>query len=121
MDAKTREQLVMMYEGMALNRCGCIGAAVAAEETRCAIDGMANALVRMHGREEAAEYLFALADRIVGGLKTPTAWRGADCREAAPVPSRAERFTIQLWSLAPLAPYLVLGIVCGALFGLGLR
>ena len=61
-----------MYEGQALNFAGQHGTDMGAYSARCCIDGAMNALVRMVGPEEAAQYAFALADRIVGGVREPT-------------------------------------------------
>jgi hypothetical protein len=36
------------------------------------IDGAANALVRMDGSREAAEFLYRVADRLVAGAREPT-------------------------------------------------
>ena len=54
---------------------------------RCAVDGVMNALIRMAGREEAAKYAFALADRVVGGLREPTALPMLVAPEAKPEPA----------------------------------
>ncbi len=70
-----RTNMVLMYEGCALKAVGDNGGAeVACEIARCNIDGAFNALIRMEGAEAAAEYAFALADRVSGRIKAPTAW-----------------------------------------------
>jgi hypothetical protein len=36
------------------------------------IDGAANALVRMDGSKDTAEFLYKVADRVVAGMREPT-------------------------------------------------
>jgi hypothetical protein len=76
-----RRAIILQQEGAALNAAGMMGDD-GAERTRCLIDGLANALVRIDGTEAAAGYLFALSDRVAGGLRDPTDYRALP----APVP-----------------------------------
>ena len=68
-----RKRYVLMHEGRPLSNSGPHGEEASIDLARCAIDGAMNALIRMDGREKAAEYAFALADRVAGGLREPTA------------------------------------------------
>lgn len=67
-----RRQLVMNYEGQALQVAGQRGEAAGAWNACCLIDGAANALIRMRGPEAAAEFIFALQDRVVARVRAPT-------------------------------------------------
>jgi len=69
---EARTQAVIHFEGHTLAFAGQHGLAVGREHAQCVIDGAANALVRMDGAKEAATYLYAVADRIVGGVREPT-------------------------------------------------
>jgi len=69
------KQIVIACEGQALaNAAGMGGVDGAAESARCVIDGWMNALIRLEGQRAAAEFAFALADRVAGGLREPTPW-----------------------------------------------
>jgi hypothetical protein len=74
MDDGSRERVVMAHEGHVLSMASQIGTACAGENARAAIDGMMNGLIRLEGRRAAAVYAFALADRVVGGIKGATEW-----------------------------------------------
>jgi hypothetical protein len=80
MTPEQRAQMVIYYEGQSLSNVGQVGVIQAPEHARCIIDGNFNALIRMEGREAAAVYAFALADRVVGGLRAPNAIRAAEDR-----------------------------------------
>lgn len=69
-----RERLIVRQEGVLLQLAGEQGDEYAGLVARCVIDGLANALIRIEGREEAAKMAFALADRLVSGVKSPTQW-----------------------------------------------
>jgi hypothetical protein len=68
-----RKRHVLMYEGRALSDTGTHGQETAIEFAHCAIDGIINALIRVERSAAAARYAFALADRVVGGIREPTA------------------------------------------------
>lgn len=72
MNSDHRRQSVLSHEGQILAAAGNFGEDHAAEIARCAIDGAMNALIRIEGRKAAAEYAFALGDRVVAGIKGPT-------------------------------------------------
>lgn len=86
MTPEERQQMVMTYEGQTLSNAGHFGTAHGAEHARCAIDGIFNALILMEGAEEAATFAFALSDRVVGRLRTPTPWPAI---AAAPIAAAA--------------------------------
>lgn len=71
MDADTRKRVILSNEGQ-LIQIASHNESDGADIVRCHIDGAANALIRIEGREEAARYFFALSDRVVGGLREPT-------------------------------------------------
>lgn len=97
-----RRMLVMMHEGQLLAHAGQHGCETASDLARCVIDGALNALIRTDGREEAAKYAFAAADRVVGGIKAPTAWPLAcapiaqAAPPAVPAPPKAK---LALWEM----------------------
>lgn len=72
LDQETRHRTVRMQEGSILNVAGNSGDEYAVDCAKACIDGMANALIRIEGREKAAEFAFALCDRIVAGIRAPT-------------------------------------------------
>lgn len=74
---------MLQMEGQLLHLAGHAGDEIAAEQARALIDGAFNALIRLEGKEGAAEYAFALTDRVTGGLKHPTPW-GPELRAPAP-------------------------------------
>lgn len=71
-DEQARTQAVINFEGQTLAFAGQHGLAIGRTHAQCVIDGAANALARMDGPKNAATYLYAVADRIVGGVREPT-------------------------------------------------
>lgn len=67
-----RRKFVIGAEGAALAMVQQAGPDGAAEHIRCHIDGWVNALIRIEGAEAVSRYTFALADRVVAGLREPT-------------------------------------------------
>jgi hypothetical protein len=78
-----RPGVMMFNEGQLLQMAGSNGKEFAANYTRGLIDGAFNALMRFEDADDTAKYAFALADRIVGRVKEPTAW---PLQPLAPVP-----------------------------------
>lgn len=74
MTPEGRRHVMLSHEGQVLTMTASYGVEGAAEHTRCVVDGCFNALIRMEGPEAAAQYAFALADRVVGRVKEPTAF-----------------------------------------------
>jgi len=80
-----RSDIMMANEGQLLVAASNWGKDATAEHARGIIDGCFNALVRFEGSEETAKFAFAVADRVAGALKTPTAWPlRADEQAASP-------------------------------------
>lgn len=72
LDEETRRKLMLQQEGQVLSSAGAYGVPMASESARCLIDGITNALIRMQGPEETAQFVFALSDRVAGGLRENT-------------------------------------------------
>lgn len=89
-----RHNIVLMHEGQALQYASSHGTDIACEFARCQIDGAFNALMRMGGTDAAQEFAFALSDRMVGRLKTPTPW------PPIPAPSKITEPPITLEKIA---------------------
>ncbi|AXK79972.1 hypothetical protein DW352_05230 [Pseudolabrys taiwanensis] len=84
-----RSDIMMANEGQLLVAASNWGKDATAEHARGIIDGCFNALVRFEGSEETAKFAFAVADRVAGALKTPTAWPlRADEQAASPTPGQ---------------------------------
>lgn len=79
--------IVLFYEGHLLQAVSGSGEAHVAKLARCMIDGAFNALMRIDGTDAAANYSFAVSDRIVGKLKTPTMWPTPKMTEKLPIAS----------------------------------
>lgn len=111
-----RKQQVLLYEGQAISAAGHHGKDGAIELARCAVDGVMNALIRMEGREAAATYAFALADRVVGGLREPTAFpvAPAPALPASASPPKPEPRRMNFWTI------FIMGWACGFITG-GMR
>lgn len=86
-----RRMLVLMHEGQLIANAGQAGDEDGAALARCVIDGAFNALIRIEGRDKAAEYAFAAADRVVGGIKAPTAWPISRPTQIAPPAAPPEK------------------------------
>jgi hypothetical protein len=86
MSTEHRKQATINFEGQTLAFAGQYGLAIGREHAQCVIDGAANALARMDGAKDAAMYLYAVADRITGGVREPTALPAALLPAPKPVP-----------------------------------
>lgn len=65
-----RSERIMAFEGQILQISGHRTADFAADYARDVIDGAANALIRIiQGSRSAADFVFALSDRLVGQLR----------------------------------------------------
>ncbi len=127
-----RRNTVLLHEGQTLaflsQHRGGDGVTLA----RCMIDGGINALVRVSGRKETAEFVYSLADRIGDQLQVFTKGKQVLIKEDQPVPEPAvvqepvPDMTIHELAvtrigqtirvlLAGLATGLALGIVIGVL------
>lgn len=72
LDEATRQRIMLHQEGVVLGNVASIGMEDACSAARCQIDGIANALIRMQGAEDAARFVFALSDRVAGGVRDVT-------------------------------------------------
>jgi hypothetical protein len=121
MTPEQRSQVVLSHEGQALNLAGCHGISEAGELSRCIVDGVMNALVRMDGPEETAKFAFALSDRVAGGLREPTALPAVKQivppdreKPAQPSPAPPER-RLGFWSIWVVA--WIAGLIVGLVIG----
>jgi hypothetical protein len=72
---------MIQQEGAILASVGSYSdASVTCEIARCQLDGIANALIWMQGAKETAAFVFALSDRVAGGVRDVT-----DCWSPVPV------------------------------------
>lgn len=109
MTPKDRNEVALSNEGQLLALAGAHSVQYAADVARGVADGAMNALIRLEGREEAAKYAFALADRVVGAVlsSTPTAWVPPAPLEVSPSPEelpppRRRVVLVKLWIAACL-------------------
>lgn len=72
LDEETRRKLMLQQEGQVLASAGTYGIPMACESARCLIDGATNALIRIDGAEKTAGFVFALSDRVAGGMRENT-------------------------------------------------
>lgn len=73
LDETTRQRIMIQQEGAILASVGAYSEpAVACEIARCQLDGITNALIRMQGAKETAAFVFALSDRVAGGVRDVT-------------------------------------------------
>lgn len=85
LDQEVRRRIILQQEGAVLASISGYTTPVACEIARCQIDGIANALVRIDGAEETAHFIFALSDRVAGGLRDDTDYVSPLMIEASPV------------------------------------
>lgn len=95
LDEATRQRIMLHQEGITLGNVGTNGADITCAIARCQIDGIANALIRMQGAEQTASFVFALSDRVSGGVRDVTDYLppflGGEAKAAAePPPIPAE-------------------------------
>lgn len=109
MTPKDKNEVALSNEGQLLALAGAHGVQYAVDVARGVADGAMNALIRLEGREEAAKYAFALADRVAGAVlsSTPTAWVPPAPPEVPPPPDepqpqRRRVVLMKLWIAACL-------------------
>lgn len=117
---ENRQKVMFHSEGAVLASAGSAGSALACDIARCQIDGLANALIRIEGREETAHFVFALSDRVTGGMRDTTTYLSPllldefglneedDIDPPPPPRSRLERLLD--WILVPQFAW---GVFCG--------
>lgn len=70
LDSASRHNIITRQEGIPLQSAGDND--FRADMAECCADGALNALIRLKGREHAAHFAYALADRTTAGLREPT-------------------------------------------------
>ena len=106
LDEATRQRIMIQQEGAILASVGAYSEpAVACEIARCQLDGISNALIRMQGPERTAAFVFALSDRVAGGVRDVTdCWSPSEkVIEHEPAPVKPEK----------RVPDFVYGFLCG--------
>lgn len=123
--ANLRRQLMLASEAVVIKGAADTNDVCSVEVAQCQIDGMLNAIVRLRGPREAAEYAFALSDRVASGLPAPEDFRAMEAAPAvAPVAAPAEQISASAAPAAPLPPrwpVYLWGLTHGALLALWLR
>lgn len=72
LDQEQRTTIILHQEGAILANVSNCGADVACEVACCQIDGIANAMIRIQGAKDTAHFVFALSDRVAGGVRDET-------------------------------------------------
>lgn len=106
LDHDVRQRIILQQEGAVLASISSYATPVACEIARCQIDGIANALIRIDGAEETAQYIFALSDRVAVGCRSHTAYLPTCLMEG---PVKLEQPSKQPQNLAQFA----WGFLCG--------
>lgn len=124
--AHLRRQLMLASEAVVIKGAADASDDASVEVAQCQIDGMLNAIVRLRGPREAAEYAFALSDRVASGLPAPEDFRAIEAAPAvAPVAAHAEPTPASAApatsSLPPRWPVYLWGLTHGALLALWLK
>lgn len=123
--ANLRRQVMLAMEAQIIKAAADMGETASVEAAQCQIDGMLNAIVRLRGPREAAEYAFALSDRVASGLPAPEDFRAIEAAPmAAPVDAPAElprAPAAPATALPPQWPVYLWGLTHGALLALWLR
>lgn len=115
LDETTRQRIMLQQEGAILASVGSYSdASVTCEIARCQLDGITNALIRIQGSKETASFVFALSDRVAGGVRDVT-----DC----PPFLRGEPKVIEAEIVKDAPPrsrsLMLMGFAYGFLCGLG--
>ena len=123
--ANLRRQVMLAMEAQIIKAAADMGETASVEAAQCQIDGMLNAIVRLRGPREAAEYAFALSDRVASGLPAPGDFRAIEAAPmAAPVDASAAPQPASAAPAAPIPPrwpVYLWGLFHGALLALWLR
>ncbi len=123
--ANLRRQVMLAMEAQIIKAAADMGETASVEAAQCQIDGMLNAIVRLRGPREAAEYAFALSDRVASGLPAPDDFRAIEAAPvAAPVDAPVEPTPAPAARAAPIPPrwpVYLWGLSHGALLALWLR
>lgn len=115
LDETTRQRIMLQQEGTVLASVGSYSdPSITCEIARCQLDGITNALIRMQGAKETASFVFALSDRVSGGVR--------DVTDYCPPFLRGEPKVIEAEIVkdASTRSLMVKGFAYGFLCGLGL-
>lgn len=120
MTPEERKASVIQFEGQMLQMAGNFGAR-GSEQIRLIIDGAMNAIIRSEGAEAAAEFAFAVSDRVAGGLRMPT-----DIALPKPAPAKTVEAAVTLTAerrprQIRFSSIFLIGWLCGFAVGLGAR
>ena len=118
MNQDSRELCMLGHEGQTLQMAGSHGKEHAIDIAHCVVDGVMNALIKIEGPEAAAQFAFALSDRVVGRVRLPSL--GDRLPEPEKVPEPPARQTpppipASTWSWAHGC---LVGFVVGVIAGL---
>lgn len=119
-------QVMLASEAAIIKGASDMGGSAAIAGAQCQIDGMLNAIVRLRGPREAAEYVFALSDRVASGLPAPEDFRAIEAApavapNAAPAEPAPASAAPAAAALPPRWPIYLWGLTHGALLALWLR
>jgi hypothetical protein len=116
---------MLAMEAQIIKAAADMGETASVEAAQCQIDGMLNAIVRLRGAREAAEYAFALSDRVASGLPAPDDFRAIEVAPVAALvdaPADPQPAPAALGvPLPPRWPVYLWGLTHGALLALWLR
>ena len=114
LDETTRQRIMLQQEGAVLASVGSYNdASVTCEIARCQLDGITNALIRIQGAKETASFVFALSDRVAGGVRDVT-----DCMPPF-LHGEPKVIEAEIVKDAPPRSLLWMGFAYGFLCGLG--
>lgn len=100
LDEATRQRIMLQQEGAILASVGSYSEpSIACEIARCQLDGISNALIRMQGAKETAHFVFALSDRVAGGVRDVT-----DCWSPCAVEKVVEHEPLPVVTVSPDRP-----------------
>jgi hypothetical protein len=94
-----RHQFMLSNEAFVINNAANADAETAVDVAQGVIDGCANGMVRLQGLKPTAEFLFALADRVVGGVLQPTESKISEPFDPGPLKLKP----LPWWERAPYA------------------
>jgi hypothetical protein len=90
---------MLSNEATVINNAANNDAETAVDVAQGVIDGCANGMVRLQGLKPTAEFLFALADRVVGGVLQPTENKRSEPFDPGPLKLKPPPW----WERAPYA------------------
>jgi len=115
MNPDSRELCMMNHEGQTLQMAGSHGKEHAVEIAHCVVDGVMNALIKIEGPEAAAQFAFALSDRVVGRVRLPSLGEKVPEPPEPPARQTPPPIAASTWSWAHGC---LVGFVAGVIVGL---